>query len=89
VGSERNGAFGREQAKIGCFVAAEVYEICCKKMSNGSNVVETCVMNYTRNRRALYKITPVTSGVHLTAVTIDNVTGTFLLKHQQHSLGLA
>jgi len=60
-----------------------------EKMSNGPNVVETCVMNYTRKRRALYKITPATSGVRLTAVSVDNVTGTFLLKHLQQSLGLA
>jgi len=59
------------------------------KTSNGPNVVETCVMNYTRKRRALYKITPATSGVHLTAVAVDNVTGTFSLRHQLHSLGLA
>lgn len=59
-----------------------------EKMSNGPNAVENCVMNYTRKRRAFYKITPATCGVHLTAVAVDNVTGTFLLKHQQHSLGL-
>jgi hypothetical protein len=59
-----------------------------EKMSNVPNVVETCVMNYARRRRALYEITPATSGVLLTAVAVDNVTGTFLLKHQQHSFGL-
>jgi hypothetical protein len=60
-----------------------------EKMSSGPNVVETCVMNYRRKRRALYKITPATSGNNLTAVTVDDVTSTILLKHQQHSLGLA
>lgn len=57
-----------------------------EKVSNGPNVVETCVMNYTRKRRALYKITPATFGVPLTALAVDNVSGTFLLKHPQHSL---
>jgi hypothetical protein len=39
------------------------------------------------NRQSFYH--SPTSGVHFTAVAVDNVTGTFLLKHQQHNLGVA
>jgi hypothetical protein len=46
-----------------------------EKMNNAPNIVETCVMNYVRKRRALCKITPATAGVHLTAV-VDKVTST-------------
>jgi hypothetical protein len=79
---------GESRRKLVAFLQQKLMRS-AEKMSNGPNVVETCVMNFRRKRRALYKIALATFGDNLTAVAVDNVTSTFLLKHQQHSLGLA
>jgi hypothetical protein len=75
--SERNSAFGWAGENWFTSLQQKLMRF-AEKMSNGPDVAETCVMNYTRKRRALCKITPATSGVHLTAVAVNNVTGTFL-----------
>jgi len=49
--SERNGAFGwaGENWLLPC--SRSLWDL-LEKMSNGPNVVETCVMNYTRKKKS-------------------------------------